>query len=188
MDNLPNVLNSDNIDNAIEVYCKMIEDLGGLSSELRGIDFFTYLKREPVGTGPYPECTMFEASNRIMTDLVILKGVRWLIQSSEIPFSEFNVEYGNSDKNPHDITAEENGLTFCGEAFNVAPSFFMGKKTKSIKKLREKSADADYRFIVANLDAIEETYRPIEHKGEYYLFVDIKSNEIKLIPNIGRTN
>ena len=137
---IQSILNAKNIDRIIEEYHDSIKNLGLPSSDMKGVTLFNYLKREPIGAGPYPECTMFEASNRIMTDLVILKGVRWLINSKEIPLSEFHVEFGNSDNNPHDITAQENGVKFCGEAFNVAKSFFTGKKGKSLKKLREKKS------------------------------------------------
>ena len=177
-------LNANNIDREIQEYYASIEDLGGLSSYLKGIDFFQHLKREHIGDGPYPDCTVFEAANRIMTDLVILKGVRWLINCKEIPFSLFHVEYGNADRNDHDVTAEKDGKRFCGEAFNVAESFFMIKKTSSLKKLRKKSADAKYKFIIVNIEAVKETYRPKANDGEYYLFVDIRSDKVRIIPEL----
>ena len=41
-----------------------------------------------------------------MTDLVILNGVKWLLQESVFPFSEYRVEYGNEDYSAHDLMAE----------------------------------------------------------------------------------
>jgi len=48
-------------------------------SGLRGLRLFQYLKRNQVGLGPYPHVTLFEAANRIMTDMVILKGIKWKV-------------------------------------------------------------------------------------------------------------
>ena len=95
-----------------------------------------------------------------------------------------DVEYGNDNNNDHDVTAEAYGKRFCGEAFNVSPSFFEGKKWKMLKKLRDKSADAEYKFIIANIDAVKETYSPKIKDREYYLFVDIRSDYVRIIPEL----
>jgi hypothetical protein len=58
---------------------------------------------------PYPTVTRFEAANRIMSDLVILYGVKWLLDNSVFPFENYIVEYGNEDKNGFDIRAAGNG-------------------------------------------------------------------------------
>ena len=42
------------------------------------------LKREKIGRGPYPEVSIFETSNRIMTDLVILFGIKKIL-IGEVP-------------------------------------------------------------------------------------------------------
>ena len=70
-----------------------------------------------------------------------------------------DVEYGNDNNNDHDVTAEAYGKRFCGEAFNVSPSFFEGKKWKMLKKMKV---------------------------GEYYLFVDIRSDNVRIIPELER--
>lgn len=44
-------------------------------------------------------------------------------------------------------------LQLVGEAFNVAPSFFQGKKRSALKKLREQRDKATYRIIMLNSDA-----------------------------------
>ena len=118
-----------------------------------------------------------------MTDLVILKGIKWLLDAHTFPFDEYVVEYGNEDSNDHDITASKEGKKFSGEAFNVAPSFFQGKKASMLKKLRSAEKPVDYKVIVANSDAIGANYAPKVRKGEYFVFVDVESGEAELMPN-----
>jgi len=72
-------LNRQNIDFAIHKYTSSIAEIGDMLSGLRGLRLFQYLKRNQVGLGPYPHVTLFEAANRIMTDMVILKGIKWKV-------------------------------------------------------------------------------------------------------------
>jgi hypothetical protein len=65
------------------------------------------LKREAVGAGRYPNVTLFEAANRIMTDVVMLNGVRWLLKDEVFPFRAYTVEYGHGNEGAHDIEASE---------------------------------------------------------------------------------
>lgn len=95
-----------------------------------------------------------------MTDLVILLGIKRIIDG-EFPhlkiFTEFEVELGNENKKDHDITSKAEGKVLIGEAFNVAPSFFNVKKSKTIKKLKESTLDADYLILLCNEDSHEHT-------------------------------
>jgi len=77
-----------------------------------------------------------------------------LLLKRPFPFDEYVVEYENEDINDHDITATavQSGKLLIGEAFNIAPSFFQGKKTSMLKKLRSTGESADYKIIVANAD------------------------------------
>ena len=129
-------LNRQNIDSVMQEYVSSIEGTRAVISGLTGVKLFQYLKRQQIGAGPYPHVTLFEAANRIMTDLVILRGVKWLLESQAFPFDEYVVEYGNEDSNDHDITAMKGDKKLLGEAFNIAPSFFQGKKASMLKKLR----------------------------------------------------
>jgi hypothetical protein len=174
------ILTHQNINSVIDEYVLSIENIGRTIIGLQGIKLFHCLKRDKVGTGPYPNVTLFEAANRIMTDLVIMKGVKWLIDSNELPFEEYLVEYGNEDNNDHDITAENKGKRFSGEAFNVAPSFYQGKKNSMLKKLLMANPIADYNFIIVNADAIKSGYHPKIKDHEYYFFVNIESGSAKL--------
>lgn len=175
-------LNKNNIEVAIVEYESSIVEIGDTLSGLRGLSLLQYLKRSQLGVGPYPHVTLFEAANRIMTDLVILKGVKWLLDSHSFPFEEYIVEYGNEDCNDHDITASNDGKYLVGEAFNVAPSFFQGKKNAMRKKLRANKSCVDYMVILANSDAVNDGYTPKILEKEYYVFVNVESGAGKLLP------
>lgn len=171
-----------NIDKTLRDYLSSIDRINAVESELTGVDFFLNLKRGKLGVGPYPNVSMFEAANRIMTDIVILKAVKWLLCSSAIPFDEFIVEYGNEDNNTHDITAENNDTTLAAEAFNVAPSFFQTKKRASINKLANSELKYDYKLVIANADSVRSTYTPKPIEGFSYLFVDVNSESAAIFP------
>jgi|SRR6516225_4873371 hypothetical protein len=100
-----NTLCKTNIDQTLAEYLAEAEHLGASIASLRGFRLFEALKRDLVGTGPYPKVTLFEAANRIMTDLVILYGVRWLLKHEVFPFDAYDVEYGNDDEQGFDIRA-----------------------------------------------------------------------------------
>lgn len=176
-------LTDDNIDDEIARYYSSIESIGLATSNLQGMALFKALKREQVGEGPYPHVTLFEAANRIMTDLVILYGVKWLLENKTFPFDTYVVEYGNEDRNDHDIMAENKNGKLIGEAFNVAKSFFQGKKGSMLKKIRKAENTAEYKIIIANSDSVEEGYTPDIKEGEYYVFVNVESGEAKLMPD-----
>jgi hypothetical protein len=126
---------------------------------------------------------MFEAANRIMTDLVILNGVNRLLLDEVFPFDRYTVEYGNTDENGFDIRATKDGMTLLGEAFNVAPSFFQGEKTSMLKKLRGPQATANFKIIMFNHDAVPPTYVPEIREGEFFVVVNIESGATRVVPN-----
>ncbi|QBR03674.1 hypothetical protein [Paraburkholderia pallida] len=133
--------------------------------------------------GPYPGVTLFEAANRIMSDLVILRGVAGLIQAGMFGIERYLVEFGNEDRNGFDLNGtDQSGRTRVGEAFNVAPSFFGPKKQKAVSKLRSNGGAATYRLLLVNDDAVPPGYTPRQEAGLHYVFVDIESGRIR-IPN-----
>ena len=176
-----NPLTAKNIDEAISWYEKTIAEVK-ISDDCIGVELLTFVKRNNTNPiGPYQKITFFEAANRIMSDLVILHGVKWLLDqySTEIP--QFHVEYGNANKNSFDImgpTTEAPLLV--GEAFNVAPSFFKGKRSRMLKKLRDDSCTAPTRFILVNTDAVDENYTEDLIPNEYTLLVDIENGNCRL--------
>jgi hypothetical protein len=142
------------------------------------------LKRQHLGIGPYPKVSLFEAANRIMTDLVLLYGVRWLLRERVFGFSEYRVEFGHGNQAPFDLIAEENGQRLIGEAFNVARSFFQGKKTSMLKKLRTQGIGATYTVILCNADAVHDEYVPAKEASEYHISVDVGSGDARMAPHL----
>jgi hypothetical protein len=179
-----NTLCKANIDQTLADYIAEVEHLGESVTSLRGLRLFEALKRAIVGTGPYPKVTLFEAANRIMTDLVILYGVRWLLKHEVFPFDAYVVEYGNEDQQGFDIRASSGSSTLIGEAFNVAPSFFQGKKRSMLKKLRQATASADFKLIMFNHDAVQIRYAPVTGEREYFAVVKVGTNEARILPTI----
>jgi len=125
-----------NADELVESYIASAEVLGDSIAGLKGLRLVEALKRGKAGAGPYPSVSMFEAANRIMTDLVILNGVRWLLKAGIFPFESYSVDYGHEARQDHDIIARDGGETLIGEAFNVSASFFATKRNATLKKLR----------------------------------------------------
>ncbi len=172
---MPSSIHEGNIDRALADYAEHIKGIGSSIAGLTGLDLLETIKRRPVLAGPYPKVTLFEAANRIMTDLVLLRGIKWLLANRAFPFRIYAIEYGHSNKNDHDIMAEHKGKALIGEAFNVAPSFYGSKKYKALKKLRSSNVAAEYKLILANEDAVGPGYIPQPGAGEYFLFVDLNS-------------
>ncbi|MBP6732605.1 MAG: hypothetical protein KA149_11130 [Chitinophagales bacterium] len=174
---IPRELNANNIDKAIRDYIKTLEDIPLHLQSKDFLELMYRLKREKLDKGPYKGVTLFEASNRIMTDLTILFGVKSLLASNipAISYEKYTVELGNESKHTHDIEAQHNGFSLIGEAFNVAPSFFPGKKNASLKKLREtRNTDTTKQLLIMyNADAHGENKEPKQNGNEFYLPVMI---------------
>lgn len=171
-----------NVDRVLSEYVALIEDVGLPVAGLRGVPLLSTLKRDSVGGGPYPNVTLFETANRVMTDLVMLHGVRWLLMHEVFPFREYTVEYGHGNEGAHDVVASEGGKALVGEVFNVAPSLFSMKRTKSLKKLRASRTKADYRLILVNHDAVAPSYVPKAAAHEYMVFVNTGTGEGRMVP------
>ena|ERR1700678_3049759 len=168
-----------NVQQLIAVYESLVEEISTVDQ--RGLRLCQTLKRGVISVGPYPKVTIFESANRIMSDLVILYGVKWLLDNDVFPFESYTVEFGNENKNGFDICATANGETFVGEAFNVAPSFFHTKKTSMLKKLR--AATANYKVIMFNHDAVMAGYKPKPSGNEFYVCVTIGTDKCSIVPN-----
>lgn len=151
-------LTRDNITRITDEFRRSVGDIGASIAGKTGFPLLFSLKRQRVRAGPYPDVTLFEAANRIMSDLVILHGIALLLREKRYPFDEYTVEFGNEDNNGFDIRATSSRETLVGEAFNVAPSFFQFKKGGAIRKLRTLGSQATYRIIVFNSDAISASY------------------------------
>jgi len=177
--NIENKLDKNNIDKTIELYLNSLKEMDLDIRANNFIELFEILKRKNVKKGPYINISLFEASNRIMSDLVILYGVKDLLYGKykDINFSQYIVEYGNENKNKHDIMAEDKikEIKLFGEAFNVSKSFFQTKKSSSLKKLMKNKSENAIIILMYNLDAVNDNYIPIKKKNEYHILVDIKA-------------
>lgn len=160
MNDLPRKLNKANIDAVLTDYKKLLDEIPLKIEADNLLELMTKIKRDKIGTGPWSKVSIFEASNRIMSDLVILYGVKSILDGNYAhlnEFTEFEVELGNESKNAHDIISHAKNALLIGEAFNVAPSFFNTKKIKSIKKLQQSDLEATKRIILCNTDAHKST-------------------------------
>jgi hypothetical protein len=113
------------------------------------IEMIYYLKRknqDNINTiGPYRNITVFEAANRIASDLVIIHGLIQMIEN-EKSFKNCKVSLKLGTKH----LAEEgdfsiNGLH--GEAFNVADSYYSPKLTKTLSNWRKKKTKLHYILV-----------------------------------------
>lgn len=175
-----------NIDAEVQRFRSLISDVGHSVAGKKGIDFFESLKRDQIKAGPYRGITLYEASNRIMTDLVILCGVRWLLKYSELPFREYNIDFGNYNKNEFDITSKHKKEFFSGEAFNVAPSYFREKCNKELDKLRAPENKSKYRAIVVNDDALTDDDIPNLEENELFIIVSVRNGRARAAQTVCR--
>jgi len=172
-----------NIDTITADFYRELADIGKSIKGKTGLPLLVAMKRERLGHGPYPDVTLFEAANRIMSDLVILHGVAALLKNKHFPFSEYTVEFGNENRNGFDIRASSKTESLVGEAFNVAPSFFQGKKSTALKKLRtDNAAQATYRLVMFNSEAPPAEYVGREELGIYQVAVDVSSGCVSVQP------
>lgn len=182
MQQITRTLDASNIDEITNDFSASLALIGNSLQGKTGVPLFMALKREKLNEGPYPDVSLFEAANRIMSDLVILKGIAGLLKNNQFPFDSYTVEFGNENRNKFDILAEIRSETLVGEAFNVAPSFFQSKKYSVQKKMKQHGEHATYRILMYNEDAVKQNYSPIIEEGFYHVRVSIESGKVEVIP------
>ena len=177
---IPRKLNRENIDQAITNYLKLLKDIPLKINADNILQLLTDLKRKELNAGPYPNVTLFEAANRIMTDLTILYGIKQLLNGyiTEINYDEYEVEFGHDNFNDNDIKANNGNTKLVGEAFNVAKTFFQTKKSKALKKIRKQIRENDKVLLIYNSDAVDKTYVPKPSRNEYHLQVELNRSKL----------
>ncbi|CAI8842795.1 MULTISPECIES: hypothetical protein [Pseudomonas] len=175
-------LNLENIDSITQWFNQELVSIGQSIVGKNGIPLMLALKRDRLGHGPYPEVSLFEAANRIMSDLVILHGIAALLKGEHFPFNEYIVEFGNEDRNGFDIQAFSANANLAGEAFNVAPSYFTGKKNAALRKLRAKAVDERYKIIMFNTEARSGKAIKPDAGGAFQIAVDIATGQVQITP------
>jgi hypothetical protein len=149
-------LDSTNIDESIRSYLAKVDELEFPELHTDKLRFIDIVKRRPLVGGPYPGVSLFEASNRIFSDITALLAIYRLladpvIADIRLPFSEYDVALGV--EGGEDIIADDGQQRLVGEVFNVARTFFQQKKGTMLKKLR-KNTDANFRLLIFNADAV----------------------------------
>lgn len=175
-------LTLENIDSITTVFHQELAVIGESIAGKTGVALMLALKRDRLGHGPYPGVSLFEAANRIMSDLVILHGVAALLKDKHFPFDEYLVEFGNENRNRFDICANTQNLSLAGEAFNAAPSFFPNKKRTALKKLRSNALEENYKIIMFNAEACSGKGLKPEIDGTYQIAVDIATGLVCITP------
>ena len=133
------------------------------------------MKRGELEAGTYPNVSLYESGNRIMSDLTILNGVKALLNGEVdgIDFDEYIVEYGNDDYNDNDITAIKGEIKLIGEGFNVSKSSFQSKKKRSLDKMKNQKNKGDKLLLIYNSDAVSDNYTPDKGENVYHLKVEL---------------
>lgn len=125
---------------------------------LHTIDFIKLLKRRNSDQshiyGPYKNISIYEAANRIASDLVIINGLVELVEiKSEYKKATFTLRLGITDHKGHgDFTISLHGEDYEGEAFNVAPSFLKAKLRNTLKKWKD---NPKLTHILINEDSLK---------------------------------
>ena len=175
IDQIPNRLNKTNIEKAIADYLNLLKNIPLKLQSENVLKFLTDLKRKKLNSGPYPNVTLFESANRIMSDLTILYGIKELLNGaiSDIKYDEYQVEFGHDNYNNNDIYASDGISKLIGEGFNVAKSFFPTKKANALKKMRAQIEPNDKLLLIYNSDAVLESYKPVRKMNEYHLKIKL---------------
>lgn len=109
-----------------------------ISSDCSLFELINEVKRTPSNVGPYHEISLFEALNRIASDLVLLKGASMLFNDSQygdIGAKAIRLRMGTT--HGFDFEVKTRTGLIMGEAFNAAPSFCRIKHRQAVKKLKE---------------------------------------------------
>jgi hypothetical protein len=148
-----------NLQKAIDDYLAKLRTLQTRIEEGSPYDLLLRLKRTPVDGGPYPGVSVFETANRVLSDLVILFGLRRLFSGADIagvrfPFQTYLIALGT--QSGPDLQAEEGPLSLRGEAFNVASTFYQTKRAQALRRLRTQSPMPTHRIVLFNSDAVSD--------------------------------
>lgn len=115
-------------------------------------EMLSYFKRKTLDCpqiGHYTNITVFEAANRIATDLIIINGLLQLTEEEPtLQQEKYTLRLGNRhEKGQGDFSIGDQQ----GEAFNVAPSFLRGKLSATLKKWRQEQVTLSYIFVNAEV-------------------------------------
>jgi hypothetical protein len=100
------------------------------------------VKRSPATIGPYKDISVFEALNRIGSDLVLLEGAEKLFNGEIESIKPKSIELRMGNKHGFDFTVTlDDDSEILGEAFNAAESFCKHKYRQAIDKFANEKLD-----------------------------------------------
>lgn len=126
------------------------------------------IKRSPEKIGPYQHISIFEALNRIGTDLVLLSGATKLFKEEihEIKPKSIQLRMGTNKGFDIEVKVEKNKIIY-GEAFNAAESFCKIKMRQAIHKLIDENPDNKAKEVIIFMnEEVEKTIENYENKKE----------------------
>lgn len=130
------MLSYSELQEANAVYTKAIENTDFKLPNKATLEFMLWAKRDKISFGPYQNLTFFEISNRIYSDLVLLKAAQVLFEEHHIKSIQLKMSnHSGSDL----IVIDKDNKEIKGEAFNTAPSFFQIKMRKELEKFKNKT-------------------------------------------------
>ena len=130
------------------IYTAAIENNNYELPNLSPLDFMLWAKRYKISFEPYQNLSFFEISNRIYSDLVLLKAAKILFENHQIK----SIQLKMSNHSGNDLVAiDKDNIEIKGEAFNTASSFFQIKMRSELKKFA-----ANVGIIAFNISALDE--------------------------------
>jgi len=107
------------------------------------------IKRSPEEIGPYRKISVFEALNRIGSDLVLLSGATGLFNGviKGIDPERIQLRMGTTRGFDFEVHLKD-GVVIYGEAFNAAKSFCNEKMRQAIHKLLDDNPDKSAKLAI----------------------------------------
>ena len=160
-----------NVGTTLAEYSATIVSVGDRIQGKLGLELLQEVKRVPTRTGPYPEVTLFEAAKPHNDRFGDSERREVAAAGICLPFLGVPRRVRKRGLQRHDLMAENEDERLVGEAFNVAPSFFQAKKAAMLRKLRMPENREGLKLILANADAVGESYRPKLRANEHMVLV-----------------
>lgn len=166
------LLTADNVGHEIAAYLRLLATWSVPALPVQPIPLFLELKRKKVSAGPYPDVSIFELANRVMSDLVVLFAARHLLCERVLVKRVERLDVVLGTAHGLDVSGEfEDGGRLVGECFNVSQSFLPAKLAKARRDLRRQPCIT--KVIAFNHDAVPQS-EPYKRDDEFvYLLVNV---------------
>ena len=138
-----------------DFFCKKEEYLNYIENSQHSLisssniyNLINLVKREHYTIGPYKNISLFEALNRIGSDLVLLNGAEKLFNGEIEGILPDKIKLQMGSNRGFDFEVYTQDKIIYGEAFNAAESFCKEKMRQAIHKLITKSPDPDATIAI----------------------------------------